>query len=155
MGIHLTPVSLKECDGGDNLLQSGFWGSFKAHFGWKALGVHAETDTGAASFKLLVLLRSLPLGHTLAYVPHGPDAAFFDDDPIGKLRELSTALTRLLPTQTVLLRYDLPWGTRDEDGFPSPLKEPFYKAPMDIQMPDTLFLDISPTEEEILAGMKS
>ena len=49
-----------------HLLQTSMWGKFKAEFGWKVAWVVA----GKAGAQ--VLLRQLPLGFNIAYVPKGP-----------------------------------------------------------------------------------
>ncbi len=49
-----------------HLLQTSAWGELKAAFGWQALRL--EAGQGAAQ----ILLRQLPLGLRLAYVPRGP-----------------------------------------------------------------------------------
>jgi hypothetical protein len=46
-----------------HILQSGEWGELKAAFGWQAIRV----VNGNAGVQ--ILLRSLPLGFTLAYLP--------------------------------------------------------------------------------------
>ncbi len=49
-----------------HLLQTGNWASLKEAFGWRARYVIVE-DSGA-----LILLRQLPLGFSLGYIPKGP-----------------------------------------------------------------------------------
>ncbi len=49
-----------------HLLQTAEWGEFKSAFGWQPLRI-AVANTGAQ-----VLLRRLPLGFSLAYIPRGP-----------------------------------------------------------------------------------
>lgn len=115
------------------------------------------------SFPLSVLLRRLPLGMTLAYVPHGPDAALAGDPAL--LAELSRALRSFLPQGTVCLRWDLVTGTRvsanpsdaDEeaaaaDPLPFPLPRPFRKPPADVQPPDTVIIALT-GDETLLARM--
>ena len=55
---------------------------------------------------------------------------------------------------TFFIRYDLLWGETGADSFPEPLKfSGIYKAPMDIQPPDTVIIDLQPSEDEILVVM--
>lgn len=49
-----------------HILQSGAWGELKSSFGWKAVRI-LSGSCGAQ-----ILLRSLPGGFTIAYVPKGP-----------------------------------------------------------------------------------
>ena len=46
-----------------HILQTAAWGELKSDFGWNALRV-ANREAGAQ-----VLLRRLPLGFTIAYIP--------------------------------------------------------------------------------------
>jgi len=49
-----------------HLLQTSSWAEFKQAFGWSA--VHVKAEHCAAQ----VLLRRLPLGLSIAYLPKGP-----------------------------------------------------------------------------------
>jgi len=64
-------------------------------------------------------------------------------------------LKKFLPKNTTFLRFDPPWATEGKDNFPPPLKKPFVPAPANIQPPDTVLLDLTPSSEEILACMKN
>ena len=72
----LVPADLASCNGAASFLQSGFWGSFKARFGWNARGFLAdwEGSPGGASggSPLMVIRRRLGPGISFAYVPWGP-----------------------------------------------------------------------------------
>jgi lipid II:glycine glycyltransferase (peptidoglycan interpeptide bridge formation enzyme) len=99
---------------------------------------------------------------TLAYVPHGPDAAFAEDP--ARLEALSRALREHLPKNTVCLRWDLVTGTRvpagassdeearEADPSPQPLPKPFRKPPADVQPPDTVVVALS-ADETLLERM--
>ena len=145
------PANLAELDASPDLLQSGFWGFFKAAHAWKphAFRVHADH----ADFPLLVLTRSLPGSLVLAYVPFGPSY-----DPVAGRAELLSLLARALrsslPRGTLLVRFDLPWTRSGEspagDGPPR-----VQKAQHDMQPASTVVVDIAPPLEQVLASMKS
>ncbi|MDR2079877.1 MAG: hypothetical protein LBP74_09185, partial [Treponema sp.] len=40
----ISPAGLAFCDGAASFLQSGFWGSFKARFGWNARSFRVNWD---------------------------------------------------------------------------------------------------------------
>ncbi len=136
------------------MLQSGFWGSFKASHGWTPFAFRV-TAGEAAEFGLLVLTRRLFGVITLAYVPFGPVR-----DPASARGEmlvaLAAALRPHLPGSTFVLRFDLPWekggespgATRGAGGIS------VRKAASDIQPPSTVLVDLTPQEDEILAAMK-
>jgi lipid II:glycine glycyltransferase (peptidoglycan interpeptide bridge formation enzyme) len=159
-----------------SFLQTPFWGSFKAAHGWQPnyFRVEAETDENTVSFDLSVLVRPLFRVASIAYIPLGPAV-----DIAGPARqsaflaELSEHLAPMLPSNTIFIRFDPPWcttvcntgkeeneasGTVDapaRNDFPAPLPRPARKAPAHIQPPDTVILDLSKTEDSLLAEMKS
>jgi lipid II:glycine glycyltransferase (peptidoglycan interpeptide bridge formation enzyme) len=147
----------------ESFLQSDFWAAFKVEQGWKALRLKILLEGGGAS-PLLVLLRSLPGGLCFAYVPHGPQVELHPSHRAGFLAGLSARLKPLLPRACLFIRYDPPWFSVEEkaDGS-SPWSEsrrpsigaPLRRAASDVQPPDTVLVDLSPAEEDILAAMKS
>jgi lipid II:glycine glycyltransferase (peptidoglycan interpeptide bridge formation enzyme) len=158
------PAGLEALDGpAVSLLQSGFWALLKERFGWRAHPFRCSWR--GEPFPLLVLTRVLGLGYGLAYVPHGP----LLEPPAGEQADLLLSLGRLLPRalppKTVFLRFDPPWpwqglalagsvpegiAPQGAGAFPPPL----CKAPMDIQPPSTVLVDLRPPEERILQAMK-
>jgi lipid II:glycine glycyltransferase (peptidoglycan interpeptide bridge formation enzyme) len=140
-----------------NLLQSGFWASFKEGFGWKALAfmIHCTADDHAMDVPLIALTRPLAAGYHLAYIPHGPSPSQpLPGEPCDCLEALSKALKPYLPPKTLFIRFDVPWGARGEDNFPPAICKPLRKAACDVQPPDTVIISLAPSEEELLAGMK-
>jgi lipid II:glycine glycyltransferase (peptidoglycan interpeptide bridge formation enzyme) len=133
----LEPAGLEFCDTAGNFLQSGFWGAFKARFGWLPFPFKLRRAGGASP--LLVMVRPLGPGFSFAYVPWGPPEAG------ESLSSLARALRPLLPRSVAFIRFDPPW--------PGIVGPPLVKAPSDIQAPDTVLVDLSPAEGEILARM--
>jgi lipid II:glycine glycyltransferase (peptidoglycan interpeptide bridge formation enzyme) len=88
---------------------------------------------------------------TIAYVPFGPSL-----DPArergGLLRGIADALRPHLPRGTIFIRFDLPWEKNGEA--PDLTGRGVRKAGGDIQPSSTVVVDISPSPEEILSGMK-
>lgn len=124
-------------------LQTPLWAAFKKKFGWFP---HFFVVDGVF---LSVLVRSIPHIGSIAYIPMGPDL-----DPASSperaqiLVELGRVLKPLLPHDTMVLRFDPPWNS-----MPGSLPG-IRKAVMDIQPPDTVVLDLTLTEEDLLSGMK-
>ena len=150
--LSVEPAGLEEPAAGNELLQTAFWGNFKEQFGWKAQAFHCIYSK--QPFKLLVLTRALKIGLKLAYIPHGPcfkpgrpleTASPMEQvtDRTGErfLAALARALRPFLPEGTVFILLDPASG--------------LLKAPVDIQPPSTVLIDLKRTEDEILAGMKS
>ena len=153
--VAVTRANLTDLDSSEELLQTGWWGSFKQSHGWQA---HAflVTVTGPcqASFGLLVLTRSLLRRFTIAYVPFGPTY-----DPVRERGELLSRLARELrphlPPSTLLLRFDLPWEKTGEEPGWNAGNSKVRKSPSDIQPPNTVVVDISQPLDRVLASMKS
>jgi len=147
-------ADLSVCDQAASFLQSGFWGSFKAQFGWEAYAFLAVWKTEASQQKekpLLVLRRRLAPGFALAYVPWGPEL------PAGvpfqpALEELAKRLKVELPKGTVFIRFDPPWLLDENKNAAMPSS--FIRAEADIQPPDTVILDLTQPMESIIEQMK-
>ncbi len=106
---------------------------------------------------LSVLFRSFRGVFTIAYVPMGPDIDCADPVRQGRLlTDLAGLLRPILPRNTILIRFDPPWGTSvpvDETPVFPPAPE-CRKAPVQVQPPDTVVLDLGPTAERLLESMK-
>ncbi|GHU95117.1 peptidoglycan bridge formation protein FemAB [Spirochaetia bacterium] len=158
----IEPVELGICDGAkdggaQSFLQSGFWGSFKARFGWNAQAF--LVDWGAfGALPLMLIRRCLGLGISFAYVPWGPELPLdfpqTNDERNAALAELAQGLRRFLPGDTAFIRFDPPWYTEGAGTPPPPIGKPFSRAGADVQPPDTVIVDLTQSEEDILAAMK-
>ncbi|HKK65709.1 MAG TPA: peptidoglycan bridge formation glycyltransferase FemA/FemB family protein [Clostridia bacterium] len=143
MGV-IQPVESKDLPKDSNFLQSALWGAFKTRFGWQELAFSVQGEP------LLVLVRRLPGGVSLAYVPHPLSA--LTPERRSLLGELADDLPKYLPAGTLAVRYDLAWE------LPMQLKEwgipRARKAAMDIQPPSTVILSLEAEEEQLLQAMK-
>ncbi|MDR1374457.1 MAG: peptidoglycan bridge formation glycyltransferase FemA/FemB family protein [Treponema sp.] len=151
----LVPADLAACSGAAAFLQSGFWGSFKARFGWNARAFLADWGEGRI-MPLLIIRRRLGLGVSFAYAPWGPELPpdFSAGERQAALEDLARALKELLPGDTAFVRFDPPWYTRGA-AFPPPLQKPLVRAAADVQPPDSVVIDLDTSEAAILRGMKN
>jgi lipid II:glycine glycyltransferase (peptidoglycan interpeptide bridge formation enzyme) len=159
--LSLTPADLGSCGGAGRFLQSAFWGSFKARFGWNARAFRAlwAAPSGEEEKPLLVIRRRLGPGVSFAYVPWGPELPGplngDADRRNAALLELALSLKAFLPGDTAFIRFDPPWYA--EGAPPVPPALPFIRAGADVQPPDTVLIDLKGLEggpEALLAGMK-
>lgn len=145
----VSPVFL---NGHSNFLQSGYWAGLKETTGWKS--VPLKLTWKGESYPLLALVRTFKGTLSLAYVPHGPAV---DVDPAEReyfIHKLSRDLLEFFPLGTFFVRYDFLWGETGADNFPEPLKfKGLSKAPMDIQPPDTVIINLNQSEDDLLAAM--
>ncbi|QQO07956.1 lipid II:glycine glycyltransferase FemX [Breznakiella homolactica] len=153
----LIPADLASCNRASSFLQSAFWGSFKARFGWNARAFLIEWEY-AEPTPLLVIRRRLAPGITFAYVPWGPElpAGFPDSDNErnGLLLAVADHLKPLLSPDTAFIRFDPPWYSEGADAAPPPVFQPFARSGADIQPPDTVIVSLAEDEEAILSQMK-
>jgi lipid II:glycine glycyltransferase (peptidoglycan interpeptide bridge formation enzyme) len=70
------------------------------------------------------------------------------------LAELAAALKPLLPNNTAFIRFDPPWYTEGVENPPPRIFPPFVHAAADVQPPDTVLVDLTPSEQDILMSMK-
>ena len=173
----LTRLELSELDHGDNLLQTEFWGRFKGEAGWRpaafawqcpglqalltlcpaAEGPPPENQAAPAPSpqgRFLLLERPLPGGPSIAYIPYGPalPAGLPPRAVTQFLAALAAALRNELPPSCFMIRFDLiePSAPPPADRTPG---RPLRPAPVRIQPPDSIILNLAPPPETLLAGM--
>jgi lipid II:glycine glycyltransferase (peptidoglycan interpeptide bridge formation enzyme) len=122
MDIDIRPAGLSACDSAETFLQSGFWASFKAGFGWKPLPFILSLP-GKREEALLVMERGLGAGMKFAYVPHGPalelapPSGEAGDDGAARTELLASVAARLKPRlsrESLFLRFDPAWYLAEE-----------------------------------------
>lgn len=155
----------------DILFQTGYWAQVKARLGYtpKAFDLAATERHG----DVLVLLQPMGRGRAMAYVPQGPEHAPAEEDYGPFLEDLSEALARSLGPSVAFIRYDLPWASpyaddmrqRGSNAYPEPrIREMrmnmgtrhwnLRKAHRDMTVASSLVVDLTGTEQDILARMK-
>lgn len=153
-------------------LQTEFWAEFKCRHGWSSIYFnilpdgnlkkteHFSPDANSQN-SLTLLIRKIK-GFNIAYVPMAPE--YFDEDRdkyFEKLSLLAKKVKPLLPKKTLFIRFDIPIDfaeLNERDSFAHDKLNPslgIKKSAVDIQPPDTVLLDITRSEEEILSSMKS
>jgi lipid II:glycine glycyltransferase (peptidoglycan interpeptide bridge formation enzyme) len=153
----LTQISLQQCDDASSFLQSGFWGAFKACFAYTSYAFRADLDRYGEK-TILVLCRALVPGVDFAYCPWSPELPEHvsdDNERVQLLTEIAMGLKKVLPKSVAFIRFDPPGYSSGKDSPPPVIGKPFVHASADIQPPDTVLLDISKNENEILEQMHS
>jgi lipid II:glycine glycyltransferase (peptidoglycan interpeptide bridge formation enzyme) len=146
------PIPFEQLEG-DRLLQSRFWARLKGAYGWKAFAFQTGADEGRT---LLLLYRRFSPGIAIGYVPHGAGSdGSVSEENVEELKRLSTSLKKHLPSNTILIRWDLARDTPGDFASSSALSGAFTKAPVDIQPPDTVVIDLDQDEDELLSAMKT
>lgn len=122
-----------------HILQTAKWGELKSAFGWRA--IHLVQDEAGVQ----LLLRKLPFGFSLAYIPKGPVS--------GSLGQLLPELDQVCRTQRTIFLIVEP----DELSHVTPetiVPPGFTQGKHFIQPRRTLIVDICGDEEQILSRMK-
>ena len=119
-----------------HLLQTGEWGELKSAFGWKPVRV----VSGKAGVQ--ILFRRLPLGFSIGYIPKAnPDRSLWN--------EIDAACKR---NRAIFLKLEP--DAWEDSALPKGDGVGVRVSPHNIQPPRTIIVDISGSEEDILARMK-
>lgn len=120
----------------EHILQTEAWGELKSRFGW-----HWETVNGT-----IVLFRRLPLGLKVAYVPRGPRFP-----PLPEALAALEAACRARGAFFLKLEPDVPDSAEAATALAA---YGFRPAPQTIQPRRSIIVDITGSEDEVLARMK-
>lgn len=141
----VTEATWREFTAGRNihLLQTAEWGMLKETFGWRVLRV-IEGDFGAQ-----LLFKPLPFGYTVSYIPK------LDQQSYQKLADpdVRQSLDEICISQKATFLKIEPdiWRIPGESNF---VPNGFKVSKHSIQPPNTILVDISGDEDEILSRMK-
>ena len=138
-----------------HLLQSAEWGELKSSFGWEPVRLVCE-DSGS-TWGTQILFRQLALGLTFAYLPKGP---LLQNDADGKnlafpgqafWKEVDLLCRK---KRAVFLKVEPDdWGPAAQFRA-GEIPTGFRSSPQAIQPPRTIVVDLTGSEEDILARMK-
>ncbi len=123
-----------------HILQTSAWGAFKSRYGWQALNF-ANADAGAQ-----VLLRKLPLGLTIAYIPKGP----LGDNWRTLLPEIAEECRK----RSTIAIYVEPDAWQEQAANAAEALPGYALSDISIQPRRTITISLEGTEEDWLARMK-
>ncbi|MDR1785478.1 MAG: peptidoglycan bridge formation glycyltransferase FemA/FemB family protein [Spirochaetaceae bacterium] len=141
-----------------SFLQSRFWADFKAGQGWESLWIETPLACGGGLSVLVRRVRGFPL----AYAPFPPLPEAAPEGSARALAGIAGAVSKALPRGALFIRFDLPqefdslescgaWrGELLRAGRALGLRG----ADTTVQAPDTVVLDLTLSEEGLLAQMK-
>jgi len=135
---------------GGHILQTAAWGAHKRRFGWSDRLVALARD-GQIAAGALLLVRRLPLRlGALAYVPRGPLVDWDDEAAVQALVAALDSAARKQGAVALKLEPDVP----DISAMQSRLLAlGFRPSAHAIQPPRTIVIDITGSEQDILARM--
>ncbi len=138
-----------------HILQTWEWGEVKERYGWRGTRWLWGTP-GRPQAAALILTRRTRTPFGVMYVPKGP-LLDYDDIPLlnrvlGDLEEAARRERALFIKLDPDVRTDTPQG----EAVVSTLRHRGWRASSEnIQFRNTLFLDLTPSLDDIMAGMKS
>jgi peptidoglycan pentaglycine glycine transferase (the first glycine) len=133
-----------------HLLQTWAWGDLKSRFGWQAVRL-GMSEGGRLIAGTQVLLRRLPGGWNMAYVPKGPLLDW--ENPV-QVETLLSQLHQLCRSRRCIFLKIEPPLEDDPAARQAICGRGFRPFAPTVQPPRTILVDLAPDEAAILAGMK-
>ena len=133
---------------GIHILQEPAWGELKSLYGWESYYL-VVGEIGAQ-----ILFQAVPLGYQVAYIPRGPVSKQVDFWNHPDWEQFQAELDRLCNDRRVVFVKIEPDVWESDLGISQGL-DGYRHSQHNIQPPRTLLVDLSGTEDEILARMKS
>lgn len=134
-----------------NILQSSAWARFKRQWGWDVRRLLWPNPTSPRA-GAQVLVKRMPLGFSMLYVPRGPLVATDDAEALHAIFAALHTLARA--ERALVLTIEPPWVMSREVA--AALLQPYGFRPgvADVQPRATILLDLRPSLDDILAQMK-
>jgi peptidoglycan pentaglycine glycine transferase (the first glycine) len=139
--------------GGGHMLQSYRWGEFKRRLGWRPIRLVLERGGEVAGVGQFLVRATLPVPGVLMYCTKGPWLPWDDEEAVRVFFRGVVEVAAREGAHTVKIEPEVPEG---HEGVKATLREiGFRKARYDLNFGNTAIVDLSPSEEELLARMKA
>ncbi len=128
------------------------WGQLQERLGVRHWRLTVDTG-GSVHAVTLVVKRALPLGKSWLYLPRGPvfAAGLSHQEQLSAWQSLDEQLRAIAEAERALFaRLDPPWPVTQAGELTS---RGWVKAEREVQPKDTLVIDLTKSEDELLAGM--
>jgi lipid II:glycine glycyltransferase (peptidoglycan interpeptide bridge formation enzyme) len=133
-----------------HILQTSSWGVLKSKFGWDHEIVMVDGPDGIVS-GAMILFRRVPLGlGVIAYVPRGPIVDWADEQAVQTLFGALDYVAKDRRAALLKVEADIEDTPENRDRMRA---LGFRPSPQTVQPPRTVLLDISGSEDDILARM--
>jgi lipid II:glycine glycyltransferase (peptidoglycan interpeptide bridge formation enzyme) len=153
-------LSAKEWDelvtqspGGGHIFQSHAWAEFKRNLGWSPIRVVMEKDGEIIGVGQFLSYNTFPVPGRMMFCPKGPWIPWEDEEAVRAFFEGVGEIAREHRVHTVKIEPEV----REEDVEAKALLSDigFNKFRWDLNHKTSYLVDLSRSEEDILAGMKS
>ncbi len=143
---------LRNSPGGGHVLQSYEWGEFKKRLNWRPVRVLLERDGEVVGLGQFLAYDTAPVPGALWYCTKGPWLPWHDEEAVRAFFEGVRDIARREGAHTVKIE---PEVLEREKNVKDALGEiGFRKARYDLNLKTTLIVDLSLSEEKLLAKMK-
>ena len=144
---------IEAAPGGGHVLQSHAWGEFKRGLGWRPLRLILEKDGESVGAGQFLLRDTAPVPGRLMYCTKGPWLPWDDVRAVRAFLDGVMAVARRERAHTVKIEPEVLVERRDVGEHLRALG--FRDARYDLNFANTVVLDLSPPEEEILDRMSA
>jgi lipid II:glycine glycyltransferase (peptidoglycan interpeptide bridge formation enzyme) len=145
---------LRDSPGGGHVLQSYEWGEFKRRLGWRPIRLVLERDGAVVGLAQFLAYDTGPfVPGALWYCTKGPWLPWDDEEAVRTFFEGVREVARREGAHTVKIEPDVLEEQKDIKTLLGEIG--FRKARYDLNLKTTLVVDLSLSEEELLARMKS
>src|SRR5829696_4414927 len=139
--------------GGGHMLQSYRWGEFKRRLGWRPIRLMLERGGEVVGVGQFLVRATLPVPGVLMYCTKGLWLPWDDEEAVRVFFRGVVEVAAREGAHTVKIEPEVPEG---HERVKATLREiGFRKARYDLNFGNTANVDLSPSEEELLARMKA
>lgn len=131
-------------------LQTWGWGDVKRDSGWEAWRVAVTDDTGLRAAAQVLTRRVPRLPFSMSYIPRGPVIDPQDSTALAVLMQAVGAYGQ--SQRAIFCKTDPAWVAGTAHTLPSARLRP---TPESIQVSETYTIDLTKTEDDIMAAMRS
>ena len=141
-----------ESPGGGHIFQSHAWGEMKRGLGWEPLRLVLEKDAEVIGTAQLLLYGILPIPGRFAFCPKGPWLPWDKEEAVKDFFEGSRSVAQEKGIHTLKVEPEIEEGDERTKALLRGIG--FEKFRWDLNHKTAYFVDLTPTEDEIVANMK-
>ncbi len=143
---------LANSPGGGHVLQSYAWGEFKRRFGWRPLRLALERNGEVVGVGQILLYNTMPVPGTLMYCSKGPWLPWEDEQAVRAFFRGAAGVAESSGAHTLKIEPEVREGDSESKALLTEIG--FRDARYALNFDTTVTVDLSPSEDELLARMR-